>query len=196
MAIVTATEVTIYTDISCSAGTTTLALLIPIVQSRINAITNNYFVSDMYIAGTFTFSSTANSITSTSDWEDYGFMAGDEVYIHNSYRNDGYYTVSALSSTELILTSANTVVSELSGRSIIVSVVDWPGSIKYLAAQMIKYDYDDRPDKAIGVASETLGPYSVSYGTSVGSGSGSSTPYGYPQEFIDSLRPFTRVRFK
>jgi hypothetical protein len=192
MAIVTATEVTIYTDISCSAGTTTLTLLIPIVQERINYITNNFFLTDMYMGGTVTFSATAGTIVAGSNWDDEGFVAGDEIYIYNSYRNDGYKTVGSVSTVTLTVSSSDTIINEPSGRSILVSVVDWPNALKYIAAQLIKYDYDDRPGIEPGVASKTLGPYSVSYrGNSQG---GYSTPFGYPQELIDSLSVYTIAR--
>lgn len=190
MAIVTATEVTIYTDISCSAGTTTLTLLIPIVQERINHITNNYFVTDQYIQGCLDFASAAGTITASLDWDDYGFRADDEIYIYNSYRNDGYKTIGSVTSSVLTVASTSSVTNELSGRSILVSVVSWPNALKYIAAQMIKYDYDDRPQQVAGVKSYTLGPYSVTNASSVPGG----TPYGYPQELIDGLTSYTVAR--
>jgi hypothetical protein len=196
MAIVTATEVTLYTDISASAGTITSSGLIPIVQARINQITNNYFVSDMYLQGTLVFTSAAGTIVSTNRFDDEGFIAGDEIYIYHSYRNDGYKTVGSVTTVTITVSSTDSVISEPSGRSILVSVVDWPDEIKYIAAQMVKYDYDDRASKSLGVNSETLGPYSVSYANSTNSSGGSNTPYGYPQEIIDSLTPYILARFK
>lgn len=193
MAIVTATEVTLYTDISASAGTITSSGLIPIVQARINAITNNFFLSEMYQCGTFVFNATAGTIVGQNSFEDDGFIAGDEIYIAHSYRNDGYKTIGSVSTTTIMLASGSSVVAELSGKSIIITVVDWPDEIKYIAAQMVKYDYDDRPVKSIGVNSESLGPYSVSYGSVNG---GANTPFGYPAELIESLAPYTIARLR
>lgn len=190
MAIVTATEVTIYTDISCSAGTTTLTLLIPIVQERINNITNNYFVTDQYINGFFTFASASGTITASVNWDEYGFAANDEIYIYNSYRNDGYKTVGSVTTTVLTVSSADSVTAELSGRTILISVVKWPNALKYIAAQMVKYDYDDRPEQVAGVKSYSLGPYSVTNASSAPGG----TPYGYPKELIDGLTSYTIAR--
>jgi hypothetical protein len=181
--IVTATEVTLYTDISASAGTITSSGLIPIVQDRVNSITHNYFDSDIYIGGT---------ITAGSDWDVEGFIAGDEIYVYGSFRNDGYFVVGSVTTTTLTVSSADTIINEPSGRSILVSVVQWPDALKYIAAQLVKYDYDDRGSRSIGVASETLGPYSVSYASQ----SHVSTPYGYPQELIDGLSAYTRMRVK
>jgi len=188
--IVTATEVTLYTDISASAGTITESGLIPIVQDRINEITHNYFDSDMYIGGTITFNATAGTITAGSDWDVEGFMAGDEIYVYGSFRNDGYFVVGSVTTTTLTVSSADTIINEPSGRSILVTVVQWPDALRYIAAQLLKYDYDDRGSRTIGVNSETLGPYSVSYGTATFN----PQHYGYPQELIDLLSPYTRVR--
>ncbi len=188
MAIVTATEVTIYSDISCSAGTTTLGLLIPIVQERINLITNNYFLTYMYMRGSVTFSATASTIVAGSSFADEGFVAGDEVYIYNSYRNDGYKTVGSVTTVTLTVSSSDTIINEPSGRNVLISVVSWPNALKYIAAQMIKYDYDDRPGIVAGVNAMSLGPYSVNYGAS------GAQPFGYPANLIDALSAYTIAR--
>lgn len=190
MPICTATDVTVFTDISASAGTIITSGLIPVVQNRIRTICNNPFVTDMYVTAGMTFSSTNGTIiASGGDFEIMGFVSGDEVYIYNSYRNDSYKVISAASALTLTVASGYSVVSEPSGRSIMISVVKWPDEIKYIAAQMVKYDYDDRPKRSIGVNSETLGPYSVSYGTA----GFNPNPYGYPQEFIDALIAYKLV---
>lgn len=189
--IVTPTQVTLYTDISASAGTILSSGLIPIVQERINYITNNFFLTDMAIQGEFTFNATANTITSSARFDDEGFIDGDEIYIYNSYRNDGYHTVDTVGTTTVSISSSTSVIAEKAGRDILISVVQWPTALAYLAAQMVKYDYDARPAAEPGVKSKTLGPYSVSYATSSGS---NSTPYGYPQELVDGLMSYTIVR--
>ena len=193
MAIVTATEVTQYTDISASAGTIATSGYIEIVQERINQICNNWFLSDMYLNSTLTFDASAGTMVATASWEDEGFVAGDEVYIYGAYRNDGYKLVGTVSGTTLTLASGYSVVSEPSGRSILVSVVQWPNALKYLAAQMVKYDYDDRAEAVPGVASKTLGPYSISYRGASSSGDNSGA-FGYPRDLVDALAPWTIAR--
>jgi hypothetical protein len=191
MAIVTATEVTVYTDISVSAGTIVTSGLIPIVQERINLITNNYFLArDMFLQEDMTFNATANTITATDSFADEGFLDGDEIYIYNSYRNDGYHIVDSVSDNVLTISSASSVIAEATTRSIYISVVEWPNALKYIAAQMVKYDYDDRKNATPGVTSKSLGPYSVSYGGQ----SASSNAFGYPQGLIDSLASYTAAR--
>jgi hypothetical protein len=191
MPICTATDVTVYTDISCSAGTIVSSGLIGIVQARINSICNNYFLTDMDFQGQVVFGATAGTLTITANWDDYGFLADDEIYIYNSYRNDGYKIVGSVTTTVLTLASGSSCVSELSGRTVLVTVAKWPDELKYIAAQMIKYDYDDRPNKEAGVASKSLGPFSVSYNNPV---SMRDTPFGYPAELVQGLESFTIVR--
>jgi hypothetical protein len=120
-----------------------------------------------------------------------GFVAGDEIYIYNSYRNDGYKTVGSVTTVTLTVSSSDSIINEISGRSVYIGVVSWPNALRYIAAQMVKYDYDDRQDKSIGVTSRTLGPFSESFGSSSAMG---GTPFGYPQELIDSLSTYTVAR--
>jgi len=145
----------------------------------------------MYVLAGMTFSSTNGTIiASGGDFESSGFIAGDEIYIYNSFRNDGYRVLTSASALMLTVASGYSVIAEPSGRSIMISVVKWPDELKYISAQMVKYDYDDRPEKTIGANSVTLGPYSVSYSAN----SISNNPYGYPQEMIDALSAYTLMK--
>lgn len=192
MAIVTATEVTVYTDISASAGTITSSGLIPIVQERINWITNNFFTSyKVYYQGNIDFTAAAYTMTAGTNLEELGFLSGDEFYLYGSYRNDGYYTAESVSEYTITIASTESVIAEQpSGASIMISLVDWPQAIKYVAAQLIKYDYDDRANAGVGVSAETLGPHSITYNK----GETVTGAYGYPKELINLLEPYTIVR--
>ena len=180
MAIVTATQVTVYSDISASAATITASGLIPVVQERINWICNNYFTTDLYVRTAVAFDSAAKTITATGvNFETEGFIDDDEIYIYRSYRNDGYYTVSDVSAS--VLTVLEDVTPEKSGRSVLLSVVLWPADLKYTAAQMVAYDYDKRAERTAGVSSVRLGPWSESY-AEPGSGE-----FGYPADILAPL---------
>lgn len=185
MAILTATEVTLYSNISASAATISASGLIPIVQERITMITNNYFDTDLDLTSTMTFNTTARTILAESSFEEKNFMAGDDILIYNSYRNDGYYTIESVSGSTLTLVSGSTVIDELSGRTIMASVVKWPLPIKQIAAQMIAYDYDVRPNQMEGIKSRSLGPWSESYGEDKG---------GYPDWITHRLIPYRKAR--
>ena len=182
MPVVTATEVTIYSNISASAATITASGLIPIVQERILQICNNAFATDLMVLASCTFNATAGTIVlDANDWVDFGFADDDEIVIVNSYRNDGYYTVSSFSDETATL-SVGSVVDELSGRSVLFSVVKWPLAVKQAAALMVAYDYDSRKERSPGVKSFSLGPFSESYTEDSGLGI-----YGYPKEILGML---------
>lgn len=188
MPVITATEVTIYSTISASAATITTRGLIPVVQDRINWITNNYYTTELYYQGSATFNATARTITVTDlNWAEHGFAASDEFYIYRSYRNDGYFTIDSVSTSTLTLVSGSSVVDELSGRSILFSVVRWPADLKQTAALMCEYDYDQRKGRAPGVRSRSLGPWSESYAADVGE-------FGYPADLIAPLYSHRIVR--
>ena len=189
MPIITATQVTVYSDISASAATILASGKIAVVQDRITYICNNYFTSDLYLNGPFTFNATARTVvTSGNEWASYGFAAADDIYIYHSYRNDGYYTVSSISGSTLTLITGSSVQDELSGRSIMISVVQWPSDLLATAAQMVAFDYDIRPTRSSGTLSIRLGPWSESYGK-VANGE-----FGYPLDLIAPLNDHKIVR--
>jgi len=188
MPIITATEVTVYSDITASAATIVSSGLIPVVQDRINWICNNYFLTDLYLQQQVTFEATAATITGDSSYVSEGFADGDEIYVYHSYRNDGYYTVDSVSAGVITIASTESVIAELSGASVLISVVAGPRKQKYTAAQMVAYDYDVRPTRPAGVTSVRLGPWSESYGSQ------SHGEYGYPADILAPLLDHKIVR--
>lgn len=188
MPLLTATEVTVLSNISASAATVASSNLIQDVTANINLITNNYFVSDLYYQGNILFDGSARTLLADSSFDDVNFLAGDDIYIYNSYRNDGYFTIDSVSGSTITLISGSTIVNELSGRSIMVSVVRWPSELKRIAAQMIAYDYDYRGKKAANVKSFSLGPFSESYTV------GNEDEFGYPSKLTNSLSKYSIAR--
>ena len=184
MPVITATEVTVYSNISASAATITSSGLIPIVQERINLICNSYFTTDIMTTGLCTFNNTARTITlSANTWAQYGFADGDEIYIHHSYRNDKYVMVTSFAGTVATLATGESVVDEMSSRTVLFSVVKWPVQVKRAAALMVAFDMDTRPNLTPGVVSYSLGPLSETYSSS------GISQFGYPQDLIASLPP-------
>lgn len=181
MPILTATEVTIYSNISASAATVAASGLIPLVQERIMQILNNEFATDIMVVASATF--TAGTITlDANDWSEFGFADGDEIIVKQSYRNDGYYEISSFVGSTATLATGYTTIGELSGRTIIFSMAKWPLQVKRAAALMVAYDYDTRPKVTPGVKSFSLGPFSESYADDKGLGA-----FGYPQDLLGNL---------
>lgn len=189
MAILTATEVTIYSNISASIVTILAKNLIPIVQARLVIILNNYFLSDLSLTDTMTFDATARTIIAGGNsFDEQNFLPGDDIFIYNSYRNDGYYTLESVSDKTLTLVSGSSVVNELSARSIIISVVKWPLEVKSVAARMCAYDYDYRDKAAANIKSRSLGPLSETYTD------GEKDEFGYPKKITELLTPYRIAR--
>lgn len=186
--ILTASECTQYSNITASAATITASGLIPVVQDRLTMMANNYFVTDLTITDCMAFDNSAKTIiASGNSFLERGFADGDEIFIYNSHRNDGYYSVASVSTSVLTLTSAMTIYSELSSQTIYIAVVKWPVAIKYIAAQMVAYDYDVRPSVAQNITSRSLGPLSESY-------TNSTDAFGYPKSIMESLSPYRMGR--
>lgn len=195
MPVVTADEVVLLTNISATAGTITSSGLIPIVQEKINFITNNFFTTEINNSGSMTFDATAKTIVSTNDFAVDGFAASDEIYINGSYRNDGYKSVLTVATTTMTLATTETVYNEISGANVIISLVKWPTSLKHVAAQMVAYDYDTRKNREQGLTSRTLGPFSETYeGSARNSSGGSGSAFGYPVAIMAQLEKFSILR--
>lgn len=191
MAIITATAVTTYAPkISASAATITSSGLIPIVQERICMMTNNYFVTDLYLQDCYTFNATGRTIISVggNSFDEKNFLAGDDIYVYRSYRNDGVYTLESVSGSTLTLISGSSVIDELSGRSILISVVKWPLPVVQVAAKMIYFDYDIRDKVSANIKSHSLGPFSESYTD------GERDEWGYPMKITNLLSDYRIAR--
>ena len=192
MPVVSVEEVKTFLGISGSASDAIITALIPHVQRRLVDITDNNFLASYELSKlnlahvSVTFDATARSVTASSSFETAGFVAGDEIVIEDSYRNDGWFTLQTVSGYySVIYASTGSFVSEVSGASATIAVVDWPDGLKPIVSAMIKYDMDVRPEKG-GAQSESYGDYSVSYW-----GDG----FGYPQDIVGSLAPYMRPRF-
>lgn len=184
MPILTATEVTMYSDISCTVGTIIEKGYIPYIQEKIAYTLNNFFTTDLYLQDMMVFDEIECSVRSLGNkFSDWGFCNGDDIYIYNSYRNDGYNVVKTVTLDKLFVT--NPVHDELSGKSILISVVEWPLEVKHIAARMIAYDHDERP-KRKGITSRSLGPLSESYGE--------LDDNGYPKSITDDLAKYRIAR--
>jgi hypothetical protein len=183
--LLTPTEISAYCSIS---GTITQTQIDAVVRD-INLICNNFFVSDLCISTNATFAGgSGGTITIGSSWLDFGFENSDEIYISNSFRNDGYKVVGTISTSVMTLSTSSTAIAELSGRSIYFSVVQWPEGLKSIAAQMVAYVVDDRDAVAANVISHSLGPFSESFGGN--NSTGDANPYGYPAKLTNLLNEY------
>ena len=189
---ITPTEVTVYSNISATAGTIAAGTWIEDAEERLGLITNNYFQTGIDVQSDLTFNATALTINASGiNFTTEGFKADDIIYIYGSYRNDKYVKISTVSSSTLTCVTGTTIVTELSGASILLSVCQFPNALKYTLAQMVKYDYDDRTANAQNLKSHSLGPFSETF---TDQSDNNIQTYGYPGDIIGQLAPYSVVR--
>jgi hypothetical protein len=188
MAILTINELVNYSNLSATDAASA-AVLISVVQERICMMTNNYFLTSLDVQDAVTFNGSARTVVAKSlDYGARNFISGDDIMVYNSHRNDGYFTLDSVSTSTLTVISGQTVVDELSGASVLISVVKWPTAVKQTAALMVEYDYATRPKQAGNVKSHSLGPFSETFS------SGDEDQYGYPRKITDALIPYRTAR--
>ena len=169
---------------------------LPYMPGRVCAICNNYFLTNQAFVsgGDFTFTA-ASSIRTAEDSfvSDGNFVAGDDIFIRGTLRNDHFFELSAVTTVlctinvnaeyaEQTVVSENVETEDL--RDVRISLVMFPRELKPVVANMIRYDIFDRSSKK-GVQSEKVGNYSVSYMKAAGLG------YDYPDDIIGGLDQFT-----
>jgi hypothetical protein len=208
MALISTTEVKTFLSITTTTYDSIISALIPTVTERLRYICNDPFTvqplvetvynkfhidtneylskynrdDDIFIlrrVSAIFYASSGTVISKNNSFASAQFAAGHDIFVRDSYLNDGYYEVDSVSTSTLTITSSYTFTQEATGASIFFSVVKWPSGIKPLVANLIQYDYQERP-KRTGLASQRLGPWSESYKQGADS-------FGYPEELI---RPF------
>ncbi|KKK66904.1 hypothetical protein LCGC14_2959400 [marine sediment metagenome] len=155
---------------------TVIQSLIPIVQDDIVRYCNTAF-QDRYIFSEGTALATVrgdpDTITdSESNWVNYGFLGGMDVYIEGGAgTNMGVYQVGSVAAGTLTLTSVNRLIdqdiddtSAQMFSSLRVSRIHWPVGIELPAASMVWYQVKNV--KQDGVKSERIDDYAVTYGDS------------------------------
>lgn len=187
MPIISADTVILLTDTTKTAGDIEGAGIIPIVQERIRVMCrHNFIVSGIAITSALTFNATAATIVAGASYVSQGFAADDEFYLSGSFRNDGYYTIASVTTVTITIASTATVIDELSGATVLISLTRWPDDLPYAVAQFIKYDLEDRLTKGGGLSSQTIGPRSESY---------NEMTYGYPTDLLSLLDAYRRPTF-
>ena len=175
---------------------TSIAFWLPYMPGRVCAIMNNWFTTDQAVVsgGDFTFSAAASIRTAEDSFvNDGNFAAGDDILVKGTLRNDGFYTLSAVTTVlltinvnatyaEKAVVTENVEIEDL--RDVLINLIMFPRELKPIVANMIRYDMLERANKK-GISAEKVGNYSVSYRTAAGLG------YSYPDDIISGLDQFT-----
>lgn len=161
------------------AGTAdaTIKDLLDAVEGVIRAYTNNPF---QVRAARFEAPSAGSMLAGASPY----IEPGDTVQISESGVNDGLYAVQNVteSGTELCCTLYDVPHN-------LVTKVAYPAAVKAVARNLLQWEATNRGK--VGVKSETLSRYSVTYYDQ----DASNQVMGYPVSLLGGLRPYMRARF-
>ena len=167
--------------------------LLPQVQADVLDYLNNYFQDSetQYASGDFKIIERAGSShpqitdTANSEFVKWGFQADMDITVAGTPRNAGVYTISAISTSVMKLSSGDTLLEESStvdygGNVIQINRIKWPPGLKRLVANIIWFNIVRA--KINDVKSKSIGPTSITY-ESIGSG-------GYPPSIMNQLNKY------
>lgn len=144
---------------------------------------NQWASSDIYlVSGTLTLSGTTITNSSSPGGLDV-FESGDTILIYGSDRNSGYYRVAEVTDDQNIEVDRDFESTEAEKQTIYLIRIDWPYSVRRLAAKLISYDVFDRPADP-GIQSERVGTYQITYRELGG--------LSYPAELVTPLNMYRR----
>lgn len=155
-----------------------LAMRLKAVEQFIRGYTHNNF----QVRGTGRIADVVGGVFTVEALNPY--EVGDTIHISGSEKNDGLYTIAQS-------TDASFAVNEKTRDEIdvYVTMVEYPEDVKLGAAQLLKYDMENRDN--VNVQSESISRHSVTYKTM----DESNSEGGYPLELLGFLRRHMRARF-
>lgn len=176
-------------DISKYIGSSSLSatydILAPAILQDFVDYTNNDFENHKVgLQGRmFEFSTSGVCTVIGTNFSTWSFAVDDEIRIKGSCRNDDFYTISSITNDTFLISTLQTFKTELRESNVKISKVQFPESAKAIMAQMVKFKIEN----PLGVVkSESLGDYSVSYG---------SVNNGYPDGINAAMNKYVNVRF-
>lgn len=184
MALITAAEIKAILGLG-SEKDTQLTAIVPLLPSFITSYCNDLFLNQNLYISALTFSFLGRTITDSDEgFVDAGFQSGLDIYISGSDSNDFLYTLSTVSASKMVTTSATptsrSFTTEDSGNSITIYEVQYPEEIKIPVAYFVNYMMENSK----GVASERIGDYSVAFAM------------GVPPLVKDLFKHYRRPNFK
>lgn len=170
-----------------TAYDTLIDMMIPVILEDIKEYTNNTFLeSTRYVFDDLiSFSTDTNKISCNNTSWDFSsqLRAGDIIHVNYSKYNDNYYSLSTVASSYILTNEILITESSDSGKRVLITRVDFPKDLEFIASNMINYQIKNINNK--DVVSESLGDHSVSYG---------SNQSGYPEAIIKPLRKYKKIK--
>ncbi len=112
------------------------------------------------------------------------FEVGDTVQVSGSSKNNGLYTVEAVTDTTFTVNEKT-----YDDIDVYVTKVEYPADVKMGVVNLLKWELNNR-DK-VGVQSESISRHSVTYYNM----DGDNSIMGYPKSLMGFLRPYMKARF-
>ena len=112
------------------------------------------------------------------------FEVGDTVQVSGSAKNNGLYTVAAVTDTTFTVNEKT-----YDDFDVYVVKVAYPADVKMGVVNLLKWELNNR-DK-VGVQSESISRHSVTYYNM----DGDNSIMGYPKSLMGFLRPYMKARF-
>lgn len=168
-----------------------ISLLIPVVYADIIEECNNRFIATDYDFSSdeiyFDAAPAYKILIAAGGFTAMGYPNGGNIIVSGSRLNNGIFTISAQADT--YLTTTEPIVDELQttpGYSVRVDLCNFPKPLELIASRMIGYQLSN--SNSAGITSMRLGNYSETRSAS------SSSRGGYPDELLNSLRPWKNMR--
>jgi hypothetical protein len=157
-----------------------ILLNMPIVEKAICNYCNNDFLDedfDYIFSNDFVFSIVDNSISLTNIGDD--LVAGDNIRLYNSARNDRVLSIKTVSVNKLVLDTD--IFLESDDRSIILARIQYPDDLKMAFVQMMDFTLQKYN---VGLKNEKIDDYSITYNDLIN---------GYPKSIMSGLQCYRQV---
>lgn len=180
MAIMTLAEVKTYPGYTTDMSDAHISLLLLDMPNRLRNATGNKFIKDavQIISTGISFDEEDNEITVDVSPVTTGFVEDDNLLVEGSVKNDGYFTADDVAATTIEVDED--LVDEDLDEEVTISYVFWPRDVKQIVVNMMRYDIIER-EKKKGLASESIGDYSVSWGET------GNVFQDYPKDIVGGL---------
>lgn len=185
--IITLTEVKELLQITTTSTDSLIETLIPIVVVDAHEYTKNYFENYDVQVSSSTIAFGSDEITADYDFDDYGFDDDQWIRVKGSYRNNGIYKISSVSSSTITIDtddSIDSITTEDLDDYVTITKIEYPKALKLIIAKMINHHLNDNKDD---IKSESISRYSVTYQDSIN---------GYPKSIISGLNRWRKVVFR
>lgn len=159
---------------------------IPLIDQIICDYCNNDFIDtefDYFSSTEISFDNTDNSINFTGIG-DKDLIATDTIRVYKSLRNNQLFTVDTVNSNSIIVNCIDNITDEDAGEGIFIAKVTYPKSLKMVVAKMIKYLIAQLSEDEVGIKTEKIDDYSVTYIDDIS---------GFPSSIMKSLNNYRHV---